>query len=171
MKYDPDGNVLWQLEIPHGQAYSLAQMRDGGYIFGGSYGTGDSEAFHLIKTEPEVAIILQPWNPVIPATGGWLHYGAQVSNILVAPTPLEAWIIVTGPNGSRSIINQFPVTLQPGATFIEPQINVFVPASSPPGDYLYEVHLGIAPPDDPPGGASGSRNMGLGSFTFTKAEP
>jgi hypothetical protein len=102
---------------------------------------------------------LQTWSPVIPETGGWLSYGAQVSNILLDPTPLDAWIVITGPNGSRTALNNFPVTLQPGSTFTEPQINVHVPAAAPDGEYVYEVLLGDT---------DSHGSMGLGSFTFTK---
>ncbi|MCB2212228.1 hypothetical protein KQI52_08975 [bacterium] len=172
MKYDPDGNVLWQLELPDGKAFSIDQMRDGGYIFGGEYttnGGGDSEAFHLIKTEPEVLIELQPWNPQLPASGGWLSYGAQVSNILVNPTPLDAWLVLTNPDGQRFRLNSFPVTLQPGATFSRPRINVWIPPNAPNGTWTLEAHLGVAPPIPPPGGQHATRNMGLGSFAFTKS--
>ncbi|MCB2211532.1 hypothetical protein KQI52_05415 [bacterium] len=173
IKYTPDGEILWEYMLPDGIANSIAQTVDGGYVFGGEYHSNDSPEsteFRLIKLEPEVEIELQPWNPQIPAEGGWLRYAAQVSNILFNATPLDAWIVVTGPNGQRTPLNSFPVTLQPGATFTRPRINVWVPPSAPNGEYTLEAHLGVAPPEIPPGGPGGSRNMGLGSFTFTKGE-
>ncbi len=132
--------------------------------------TTPSLNFKATKLYPEVQITLHPWTPTIPVSGGLLRYGAQVTNILVDQTPLDAWIVVTGPNGERVPLNSFPVTLQPGATFTRPQITVWVPGYAPNGEYTLEAHLGVVPPTVPPGGPSGSRNMGLGSFTFTKVD-
>jgi hypothetical protein len=169
VKYDYNGNRLWHYILPGGRAESCAQALDGGYVFSGTNGVDplDANDFRLFKLEPEVDIGLHAWTPVIPETGGWLRYGAQVSNMLVDPTPLDAWIVVTGPNGNRMPLNNFPVTLQPGSTFTEPRISVRVPAAAPNGDYTYEVHLGNATQVLPPG-HGGSRNMAVESFTFTK---
>jgi Secretion system C-terminal sorting domain len=169
VKYDYDGNQLWHYELPAGRAETCAQAIDGGYVFSGAesiYLSGSTD-FRLFKLEPEVDIQLQAWTPVIPETGGWLRYGAQVSNMLIDPTPLDAWIVVTGPSGNRVPLNHFPITLQPGATFTEPQITVRVPAAAPDGEYTYEVHLGNATQALPPG-HGGSRNMAVESFTFVK---
>ena len=169
-KYDLDGNELWHLEIEGGIARSMCQTKDGGYVFGGDLRPDliePSSSFHIIKAEPEVEIALQTWTPVIPETGGWLRYGAQVSNILVDPPPMDAWLVVTGPNGARTPLNNFPITLQPGATWTRPQINVHIPGDYPNGEYLYEIHLGNATAVLPPG-HGGSRNMAVESFTFTK---
>jgi len=162
IKLSSNGELLWQYEQPDGEAMSIDQGRDGSIITAITPrvdGLEDPESLMLMKFEPEVEIELQAWTPVIPETGGWLRYGAHVSNILIDPTPLDTWIVVTGPNSNRIPLNQFPVTLQPGATYTEPQINVWVPPHAPDGEYTYEVHLGDA--DD-------RRNMGFGSFTFEK---
>ncbi len=169
VKYDYDGNRLWHYALPGGRAESCAQALDGGYVFSGTNGVHilDANDFRLFKMEPEVDIGLHAWTPVIPATGGWLRYGAQVTNMLVDPTPLDAWIVLTGPDGTRIPLNNFPVTLQPGSTFTEPRINVQIPAAAPNGTYTYEVHLGNATQVLPPG-HGGSRNMAVESFTFVK---
>ncbi|MCB2211246.1 hypothetical protein KQI52_03935 [bacterium] len=60
------------------------------------------------------------------------------------------------------------MTLQPGETFYRPRVPLDIPTAAPPGEYTYELHIGVAPPTVPPGGSNGSRHMGLGSFTFTK---
>ncbi len=170
VKVSSEGEVLWHRIDLSGQVTCLDQGLDGSIIaaYYPSTINEPSTDLALMKLEPEVDIELEVWNPIIPAAGGLLRYGAQVSNILVNPTPLDAWIVVTGPNGDRIPLNSFPVLLQPGATFTRPQINVWVPGYAPNGEYTLEAHLGVAPPTVPPGGSSGSRNMGLASFTFTK---
>ncbi len=152
-------------------ASTCAQSNDGGYVYSGYNGDViyESSDFRIFKFAPEVEIELQPWNPQLPADGGWLSYGAQVSNILVDATPLDAWLVLTNPNGDRFLQTSFPVTLQPGATFTRPRINVWIPPNAPNGTWTYEVHLGDASPV-PPGGPGRSRNMGLGSFTFEKGD-
>ncbi len=100
-----------------------------------------------------------------------MHYRAYVSNILLDPTPLDVWATVTTPAGNTFPLQQITVTLQPGGTFYRPRVPLDIPAAAPPGEYTFELHVGVAPPDDPPGGPNGSRHMGLGSFTFTKLEP
>ncbi len=174
-KIDPtNGDIIWDSIFQPGRLLSLTVSRDGGLAYTGWDQTPtnliESEDLLLVKHEPEIEVQLQAWTPAIPAEGGWLRYGAQVTNILVEPTPLDAWIVVTGPNGQRTPLNSFPVTLQPGATFNRYRINVWIPAAAPNGEYTLEAHLGVAPPEIPPGGPGGSRTMGLGSFTFTKGQ-
>lgn len=163
-KYDLEGNVLWELAVPGGDARSVCQMRDGSYAFGGNHRPdigSDSDAFHVIKTHPEVEISLVPQTTVVPPGGGTITYSASLSNILVDPTPLTAWASVISPAGALVPMQQLPVTFQPGGSFDVPALNLNVPAWAPPGDYTYEIHIG-AEYGDP------MTNMGLGAFEFTK---
>jgi hypothetical protein len=162
-KISTDGEILWQTSVAEGIITSLDQGRDGSIVaahYIQPY-NDDPHEILLARWEPEVEIGLQTWTPVIPETGGWLRYGAQVSNILIDPTPLDAWIVVTGPSGNRELVNHFPITLQPGSIWTRPQINVHIPGGYPNGTYTYEINIGDA---------DTRRNMGLGSFTFTKGE-
>ncbi len=161
-KISNDGELHWLDYRLGGEPTSVDQGRDGSLVISYfPYVTvfDDPDDLKILRYEPEVEIELNAWTPVIPETGGWLSYGTQVSNILIDPTPLDAWIVITGPNGNRMPLNNFPVTLQPGLTFTQPQINVYVPDFAPDGEYQYEIHLGDA---DTRG------NMGLGSLTFVK---
>jgi hypothetical protein len=166
VKFSPDGDILWFSDLSFwddAMPTSVDQGRDGSIV--SSYyiepGINNPNEISFIKWEPEVEIELQTWTPVIPETGGWLRYGAQVSNILLDPTPLDAWIVVTGPNGNRELVNHFPITLQPGTTWTRPHLNVRIPGGYPNGTYTYEINIGDG---------DTRRNMGLGSFTFVKGE-
>ncbi len=172
MKVSSDGEMLWRYETSYGDVSSLDLGRDGSIIaawyprLGGGVNSPD---LALIKWEPEVEVLLSPYVDIVPPQGRRMHYRAYVSNILLDPTPLDVWATVTTPAGNTYPLQQITVTLQPGGTFYRPYVPLDIPAAAPPGEYTFELHVGVAPPDDPPGRPNGSRTMGLGSFTFTKS--
>ncbi len=173
VKYSSNGEVLWLSELQMGaedtKATSMTQGRDGSIV--AAYlpeEDNDPLDLALVKWKPEVRVELQPRMSVVPSQGLTLHYQTFVSNILLDPTPLDVWATVTTPAGNTFPLQQISVTLQPGGMFYRPYVPLDIPAAAPPGEYTFELHIGVAPPDDPPGGATGSRHMGLGSFTFEK---
>ncbi|MCB2213506.1 hypothetical protein KQI52_15435 [bacterium] len=173
MKISSDGEINWLYDQTEGEVSCTDQGRDGSIIASwypylpGDY---DSQDLALMKWEPETEIQLEPEVTIIPPQGMTLHYAAAVSNILLDPTPFDVWATVTTPAGNRLQLQQITVTLQPGGTFYRPSVPLDIPAAAPPGEYTYELHIGVAPPAIPPGGPNGSRTMGLGSFTFTKLD-
>ncbi|MCB2211925.1 hypothetical protein KQI52_07415 [bacterium] len=172
IKATPDGEILWSTEIIGGEITSIDQGRDGSIVAAWTprEWTGDhSEAIALTAWEPEVNVLLNPHVDIVPAQGMRLHYQAYVNNILVDPSPFDVWATVTTPAGNTFPLQQITVTLQPGETFYRPRVPLDIPAAAPPGEYTFELHVGVAPPAIPPGGPNGSRHMGLGAFTFTKS--
>ncbi len=172
MKVSSSGEMLWLYQQPEGKISCIDQGRDGSIIaswYPISQGGDDSEDLALMKWEPEIEIQLEPEVTIIPPQGMTLHYAAAVSNILLDPTPFDVWATVTTPAGNRLQLQQITVTLQPGGTLYRPSVPLDIPATAPPGEYTYEIHIGDFSPV-PPGGPSGNRDMGLGSFTFTKGE-
>ncbi len=161
IKYDLDGNRLWQFTLPGGRANSVAQAWDGGYVFAGTHGSTPHESvdFRLFKTTPEVTVDVAPlWNTV-PPQGQVLLFSAELSNILTEPTPADVWVRVTTPGGLSVPVGDLAVTLQPGATFARPSAPLFVPAPAPGGVYTVNVYIGDRDED---------RHLGVGSFRFYK---
>ncbi|MBS1262565.1 MAG: hypothetical protein MAG453_01920 [Calditrichaeota bacterium] len=163
VKFDLDGNTLWHMSLEGGLGFSCCQTKDGDYVFGGAHQElpGDiSDAFHIIKTHPEVELTLTPDQTIVPAGGGTLTWDGAMSNILVAPTPLDAWASVTTAGGFTLPLQQVPVTLQPGGSFTVEDVPVYVPGWVPAGEYTYAVHLGAY--------SQPMNNMGFDEFTFVK---
>ncbi len=172
MKISSDGEINWLYDQTEGEISCTDQGRDGSIVaswYPYLPGEHDSQDLALMKWEPEIEIQLEPEVTIIPPQGMTLHFAAAVSNILLDPTPLDVWATVTTPAGNRFPLQQITVTLQPGGTFYRPTVPLDIPATAPPGEYTYEIHIGDSSPV-PPGGPSGNRDMGLGSFTFTKSD-
>ncbi|GBE31005.1 hypothetical protein BMS3Bbin04_02046 [bacterium BMS3Bbin04] len=164
VKYDLEGNVLWHKIIPDGILYTVCQGRDGGIVVGGldySNGWPNANIFRIIKLEPEVEVDLQPDLTIIPETGGWLTYDAEISNILVNTTTMDTWTFIVDQNGNGTVVNPSQITLEPGIPYNVEDISIEIPADIPNGEYVCEYHIGNLTTD---------QNMGLGAFTFWKGE-
>jgi hypothetical protein len=161
-KYDLDGNLLWDYTLPGGQANTVAQAVDGGYVFSGTHGQTflSSTDFRLFKTEPEVSVELIPHWTTIPPEGQNMSFAGQITNILALQTDFDLWADVLMPNGDTTLILEMPLTLTPGQTITRNAVDFFVPGAAPGGIYTYTLHIG---------NQITGQNMGVGSFDFFKA--
>ncbi|MFH1733841.1 MAG: T9SS type A sorting domain-containing protein, partial [bacterium] len=97
---------------------------------------------------PNVAITMTPLNPPIqiPSTGGDFDFNIAVENLESSATIVDAWIMVTLPNGSQFGPLLGPVNLTiPGSTLIDRDRNQAVPANAPVGSYTYTGYVGQYP--------------------------
>jgi len=82
----------------------------------------------------------------IPAHGGSFNFNVALQNLASSPLPLDAWIMITLPNGSIWGPALGPITLNLPANFTLGRVRTqSVPAVAPPGDYIYALYAGDYP--------------------------
>lgn len=110
---------------------------------------------------PNLDITLTPVNPpiVIPTSGGFFDFIVTVTNNENEPTTFDIWTSGLLPNGLSEdpIFGPFEMTLNGGVTLTR-QKTQYIPPFAPPGEYEYQVHVGLHP----------DVIWGESSFPFTK---
>jgi hypothetical protein len=83
---------------------------------------------------------------IIPATGGSFSFNATLINNDTLPQTFDVWIMVQLPNGSwwGPALGPINLTLPAGGTITRLRTQS-VPASAPPGNYLYKGRVGDYP--------------------------
>ncbi len=98
--------------------------------------------------ELPVTLSLTPDSPpiVIPPEGATFTYTAELENVTPDPQEIEAWILVTLPNGSPygPVLGPLPVNLEGYAIITQP-LSQAVPPVAPPGEYSYIGRIGEYP--------------------------
>jgi len=123
-----DGQYLW-----HWGAYAynqLMQVDDG-----------------IVGTPLNVTITLTPYGTpiVIPVGGGSFDFNVEITNNEASTSSFTVWTMATLPNGSNygPIINS-NISLNAGVT-VDRDRTQNVPASAPPGNYIYHGYVGVYP--------------------------
>jgi len=97
---------------------------------------------------PNVSITMVPVNPpiIIPAGGGNFNWNGTVTNNGSTPSSFQVWVMVTLPNGSPygPVLGPLALTLSGGASLTRLRTQS-VPASAPPGNYVYIGNVGNYP--------------------------
>jgi hypothetical protein len=119
------------------------QVQDAGIV-----DMGYHYAINVMPPPPPVTITLTPVNPpiIIPATGGSFSFNATLINNDTLPQTFDVWIMVQLPNGSwwGPALGPINLTLPAGGTITRLRTQS-VPASAPPGNYLYKGRVGDYP--------------------------
>ena len=96
---------------------------------------------------PSVSVTLTPYGTpiVIPPGGGFFEYNIALANNESFALDCDIWTMATLPSGSEygPIIN-IGLNLSPGFSANRDRIQT-VPASAPPGNYVYHAYIGINP--------------------------
>ncbi|TKJ41075.1 hypothetical protein CEE37_05255 [candidate division LCP-89 bacterium B3_LCP] len=143
-----------------GYAYDVFSDRNLAYIADMSYfGIYDpAEAM-----TPTVEITITPSNPpiYIPSSGGSFDFTVNLLNMVPSPVACDAWIMVQLPDESwyGPVLGPVSVDLAAGSSLSRERTQN-VPASAPPGEYIYEGRVGFYP----------DMAWDYGNFTFEKLE-
>ena len=98
-------------------------------------------------TNVGVSLSIAPFNSptIIPENGGWFGYSAIITNTLDQGGTYIGQVTVYGPADNPNIPIQRYVDIQPGVPIIVDQIQHYLPAGYPSGEYLLVARLGLAP--------------------------
>ncbi|GBE30681.1 hypothetical protein BMS3Bbin04_01717 [bacterium BMS3Bbin04] len=98
-------------------------------------------------TNVGVSLSIAPFNSptIIPETGGWFGYSANITNTLAQGTTYIGQVTVYGPADNPNIPIQRYVNIEPGVPIIVDEIQHYLPAGYPSGEYLLVARLGLAP--------------------------
>jgi hypothetical protein len=148
-KIDSDGDSLWSKSFTvagYEGCYSVCQTTDGGFALAGNY-LASYYNFYLMRTGPDyvgVTCDLMPQDPPIqiPPSGGSFQFDVRISNYSDTVRVVDAWIIMTLPNGIP-----FPITthenlnLPVGANLMRSNLTQIIPGTAMPGTYHYVSHV------------------------------
>jgi len=85
--------------------------------------------------------------PIVVPPGGSFTYTGILSNNTSDPQTVDAWVMVTLPNGDPyGPVKRFnDVNLSPNQTITKANIRQYVHGMAPPGDYVYTAYCGDYP--------------------------
>ncbi len=94
-----------------------------------------------------VSLSIAPFNSptVIPPSGGWFGYSANITNTVAQGGTYIGQVTVYGPADNPNVPIQRYVDIQPGVPIIVDEIQHYLPAGYPSGEYLLVARLGLAP--------------------------
>ena len=98
-------------------------------------------------TNVGVSLSIAPFNSptIIPENGGWFGYSANITNTLDQADTYIGQVTVYGPADNPNIPIQRYVNIEPGVPIIVDEIQHYLPAGYPSGEYLLVARLGLAP--------------------------
>ncbi|TKJ41752.1 hypothetical protein CEE37_04065 [candidate division LCP-89 bacterium B3_LCP] len=145
-------NEFVDLDAFAGQPYLKFRFEfksDGG-VTGDGFFADDIQLLGFIDagTPPDVAITLTPYGaPIqIPSSGGSFDFNIALTNNEPTSQNLDAWIMVTLPNGSPygPVLGPVNLTLA-GSSTLDRDRTQDVPGGAPSGIYSYTAYLGLYP--------------------------
>ncbi len=112
----------------------------------------------LATTTYDISVTLTPTSSLaLPASGGTINYTAEVHNNGTTTAIFDAWIIMTYPSGSTSLMLLRTLSLPGGGTVLR-NLSQTIAGSEPNGNYSYDGYVGYYPYND----------WATSGFTFTK---
>ncbi len=96
----------------------------------------------IVKFEPEVRVTVSGTPAVVPPGGGTVSIATELSNILLAETPVDVWVTVQDPDGNVDTYDPVQTTLLPGQDLTLADEMLAWTADDPAGMYRCFTHVG-----------------------------